>query len=72
MQTPVVTLSLQFARFLNVAKHREALPRYKVARYIKHALQAGVQSLEITLRIVEHHSWFGFEISNRRCVLLRC
>ncbi|MBK6367666.1 MAG: rRNA maturation RNase YbeY [Polaromonas sp.] len=53
MQTPVVTLSLQFARFLNVAKHREALPRYKVARYIKHALQAGVQSLEITLRIVD-------------------
>ena len=53
MQTPIVTLSLQFARFPNVANHHEALPRHKVARCIKHALQADVQSLDITVRIVD-------------------
>ena len=48
MQTPTVTLSLQFARFLNVAEHRAALPRHMVARCVKHALQMDVESMEIT------------------------
>ena len=53
MQAPTVTLSLQFARFPNVAKHRAALPRHKVTRCVKHALQINVESMEITLRIVD-------------------
>ncbi|HMS26366.1 MAG TPA: rRNA maturation RNase YbeY [Burkholderiaceae bacterium] len=53
MPTPVVTLSLQFARFPTVSVHRQALARHTVARCIKHALQADVQSLEITVRIVD-------------------
>ena len=53
MQAPTVSLSLQFARFSNVAKHREALPRHKVARCVKHALQMDVESMEITVRIVD-------------------
>jgi probable rRNA maturation factor len=42
-------LSLQFAAFDGVAEHRAALPRHKVARWIRHALDADA---EITVRIV--------------------
>lgn len=42
-------LSLQFAAFDNVAAHRAALPRHKVARWIRHALDLDA---EITVRIV--------------------
>ncbi len=48
-----VSLSLQFGRFPNNAMHREALPRHKAARCIKHALQADVLSVDITVRIVD-------------------
>ena len=41
-----LTLSLQFAD----PRHREALPRHKVARWIRHALEAPG---EITVRIVD-------------------
>ncbi len=41
-----LTLSLQFAD----ARHREALPRHKVARWIRHALETPG---EITVRIVD-------------------
>jgi probable rRNA maturation factor len=44
-----LTLSLQFGRFPEVAEHRAALPRGKVARWIRHALEAPG---EITVRIV--------------------
>ena len=47
MQT--LTLSLQFARFDGAAEHRAALPRHKVARWIRHALALDA---EITVRIV--------------------
>ena len=47
---PDLTLSLQFGRFADVAQHRAALPRHKVARWIRHALQADG---EITVRIVD-------------------
>jgi probable rRNA maturation factor len=43
-------LSLQFARFREVARHRAALPRHRVARWIRHALDADG---EITVRIVD-------------------
>ena len=47
---PALSLSLQFGRFDGVAAHRAALPRHKVARWIRHALQADG---EITVRIVD-------------------
>ena len=50
MTLPLLTLSLQFGRFDGVAAHRAALPRHKVARWIRHALQADG---EITVRIVD-------------------
>ena len=50
MTLPQLTLSLQFGRFDGVAAHRAAMPRHKVARWIRHALQADG---EITVRIVD-------------------
>ena len=44
-----LALSLQFARLDNAAPHRAALPRHKVARWIRHAL---ARNAEITVRIV--------------------
>ena len=44
-----LSLSLQFARFDGAAEHRAALPRHKVARWIRHALALAA---EITVRIV--------------------
>jgi probable rRNA maturation factor len=48
-----LTLSLQFAKFDDVARHRAALPRHSVTKYLKHALLADVESAEITVRIVD-------------------
>jgi probable rRNA maturation factor len=45
-----LSLSLQFARFREVARHRAALPRHRVGRWIRHALEADG---EITVRIVD-------------------
>ncbi len=50
MPLPALSLSLQFARFDNVAAHRAVLPRHKVARWIRHALASDG---EITVRIVD-------------------
>lgn len=47
---PALSLSLQFARFDGVADHRAALPRHKVERWLRHALDADG---EITVRIVD-------------------
>jgi probable rRNA maturation factor len=44
-----LTLSLQFGKLDDAALHRAALPRHKVARWIRHALQTDA---EITVRIV--------------------
>jgi len=44
-----LTLSLQFAKFDQIALHRAALPRHKVTRWLHAALQA---EAEITVRIV--------------------
>jgi probable rRNA maturation factor len=45
-----LTLSLQFGKFPDAALHRAALPRHKVAKWIRHALQ---DDAEITVRIVD-------------------
>lgn len=49
MTWPQLSLSLQFGRFDCVTEHRAALPRYKVARWLRHALEADG---EFTVRIV--------------------
>jgi probable rRNA maturation factor len=45
-----LSLSLQFGALENAAPHRAALPRHKVTRWIRHALDA---EAEITVRIVD-------------------
>ena len=45
-----LTLSLQFGKFSDAALHRATLPRHKVAKWIRHALQ---DDAEITVRIVD-------------------
>ncbi len=45
-----LTLSLQFGKLENAALHRAALPRHKVARWLRHALQSDA---EVTVRIVD-------------------
>jgi probable rRNA maturation factor len=45
-----LSLSLQFGDIPYAARHRAALPRHKVARWIRHALDADA---EITVRIVD-------------------
>lgn len=52
MLLPPLTLSLQFAVTADVTAHRAALPRQKVARWIRHALAVPG---EITVRIVNQH-----------------
>jgi len=50
MALPSLSLSLQFGQLANAAIHRAALPRHRVARCIRHALEADA---EITVRIVD-------------------
>jgi probable rRNA maturation factor len=50
MPLPTLSLSLQFGALTDAATHRAALPRHKVARSIRHALEADA---EITVRIVD-------------------
>ena len=45
-----LSLSLQFGTLDNAAVHRAALPRHKVARWIRHALATDA---EVTVRIVD-------------------
>ena len=45
-----LSLSLQFARIAYADRHRKALPRHKVQRWIRHAL---AHDGEITVRIVD-------------------
>ncbi|RYZ07335.1 MAG: rRNA maturation RNase YbeY [Comamonadaceae bacterium] len=47
---PALALSLQFGRFAEAGAHRAALPRHRVARWIRHALEADA---ELTVRIVD-------------------
>jgi probable rRNA maturation factor len=50
MTLPQLTLSLQFSNLADPALHRAALPRHRVTRCIRHALDADA---EITVRIVD-------------------
>lgn len=53
MSRPELSLSLQFARWGGVAEHRAALPRHRVMRWLRAALDEGVQAAEITVRVVD-------------------
>jgi probable rRNA maturation factor len=50
MRLPQLTLSLQFSQLSDPAPHRAALPRHKVTRWLRHALDTDA---EITVRIVD-------------------
>lgn len=50
MALPALSLSLQFAHLRGIERHRAALPRHRVARWIRHALD---RDAEITVRIVD-------------------
>ena len=50
MPRPQLSLSLQFSSLSDPAPHRAALPRHKVARWLRHALDTDG---EITVRIVD-------------------
>lgn len=50
MALPALSLSLQFGRFQGVERHRAALPRHAVTRWIRHALETDG---EITVRVVD-------------------
>ncbi|MCK9516393.1 MAG: rRNA maturation RNase YbeY [Ottowia sp.] len=52
MPLPPLTLSLQIARFPESAVHRAALPRHRVRRWLRHAMQADVAAAEFTVRVV--------------------
>jgi probable rRNA maturation factor len=47
---PSLGLSLQFGELKDATRHRAALPRHSVSRWIRHALQSDA---EITVRIVD-------------------
>lgn len=53
MSLPALTLSLQFVDLAHAAPHRAALPRHRVTRWLRHALDADVQAAEITVRVVD-------------------
>ncbi len=50
MTSKKLRLSLQFGDILDARRHRAALPRHAVARWIRHALDSDA---EITVRIVD-------------------
>ena len=50
MALRALSLSLQFGNFPQLARHRAALPRHSVTRWIRHALD---HDAEITVRIVD-------------------
>lgn len=50
MRLPQLTLSLQFSQLTDPLPHRAALPRHRVVRCIRHALETDA---ELTVRIVD-------------------
>lgn len=58
-----LALSLQFGKIDDAALHRAALPRHKVARWIRHALQSDA---EITVRIVDEEEGLALNRDYRK------
>lgn len=63
MAMPTLQLSLQFGEVPYETRHRTALPRHKVARWIRHALDADA---EITVRIVGEDEGRALNLGFRR------
>ena len=60
---PQLQLSLQFADIPYTARHRAALPRHAVRRYLRHAL---AHDAEITVRIVGEDEGLSLNSSYRK------
>ena len=60
---PQLQLSLQFADIPYAARHRAALPRHAVRRYLRHAL---AHDAEITVRIVGEDEGLALNSSYRK------
>ena len=63
MALPQLQLSLQFADISYNARHRAALPRHAVRRYLRHAL---AHDAEITVRIVGEDEGLALNSSYRK------
>ena len=63
MALPELQLSLQFTNIPFAAKHRAALPRHAVRRYLRHAL---AHDAEITVRIVGEDEGLALNNSYRK------
>ena len=63
MALPQLQLSLQFADIPYTARHRAALPRHAVRRYLRHAL---AHDAEITVRIVGEDEGLSLNNSYRK------
>ena len=63
MALPQLQLSLQFADIPFAARHRAALPRHAVRRYLRHAL---AHDAEITVRIVGEDEGLALNSSYRK------
>jgi probable rRNA maturation factor len=63
MALPQLQLSLQFADIPYTARHRAALPRHAVRRYLRHAL---AHDAEITVRIVGEDEGLALNNSYRK------
>jgi probable rRNA maturation factor len=60
---PELSLSLQFAKLPDAARHRAALPRHRVVRYLRHALPFDA---EMTVRIVDEDEGRALNLSYRK------
>ncbi|MEY2621457.1 MAG: Endoribonuclease YbeY [Pseudomonadota bacterium] len=60
---PPLQLSVQFALQSNLRRHRLALPRHRVQRSIRHALQTPA---EITVRIVDQAEGRALNLAHRQ------
>jgi probable rRNA maturation factor len=60
---PTVTLSLQFGSVKDAARHRAALPRHRVTKWIRHALEVDG---EITVRIVDAEEGQALNLEYRK------
>ena len=63
MTLKALSLSLQFGDIADKALHRDALPRHRVASWLRHALQSDA---EITVRIVNAEEGQALNLSYRQ------
>ncbi|MDI9331296.1 MAG: rRNA maturation RNase YbeY [Alphaproteobacteria bacterium] len=63
MPLPHLQLSLQFALDTQVLRHRQALPRHRVVRAIRHAL---AHDAEITVRVVDEEEGRALNLNHRQ------